>query len=109
MINPGVRKLVTLLNDHCFVTTDSGDGKTHDFPCDRPYAYVTIRVSSPSPGTLVLEAMRLRDVLRKHGVDVVPMNEEGNPCIQATFDPADLTAMIDLQHVTDEMLKEPSA
>lgn len=98
-LNPGIRKLVALLNANGFHTCDSGDGVTHEFGCDRENAYVVMQVA---PEHLVRECSRLRAVLGRHGVDVGPICEEPAPCIQGNFDPATDTAFIDLQHVADK-------
>jgi hypothetical protein len=54
---------------------------------------------------MVEEANRLRDVLAAHGIVVVAMSDEAKPCIQASYDPANGMALIDLQHVHDKDLR----
>lgn len=103
-LNPGIRRLVAYLRAHGFATCDSGDGVTHEHECDRDHAYVAMRVR---PDALVSEADRLARVLRDAGVEVQPMGMEPTPCIQASYDPADGTALLDLTHVTDDMLGLP--
>lgn len=100
-LNPGIRKLVALLNANGFVTVDSGDGVTHDHDCDREYAYV---VCQTEPDLLLRETDGLVALMAKHGVSVMAQSEDGTPCIQATYDPIDGSALIDLMNVTDAML-----
>jgi hypothetical protein len=105
-LNPGIRKLVTALNEAGFNTTDSGDGETHDHACDRPYGYVVI-ISEPAK--LVSESDRLKEVLDTLGLTVVPQAMEPPPeglcTVQAMYCPADGFAIIDLSHVHDRMLR----
>jgi hypothetical protein len=100
-LNPNIRFTVTYLQSQGFNTVDSGDGKTHAHECDRDYAYVSIRVGSHR---LLDEADRLYMLLLKLGV---PMGEVGpadspRPCIQATYDPVNGFAIIDLMYVDDD-------
>ena len=41
-LNPGIVKTVKMLNDAGYTTTDSGDGETHDYECDRDVGYVVV-------------------------------------------------------------------
>jgi hypothetical protein len=104
-LNPGIVKLVTLLYQNGFYTCDSGDGKTHDYECDRDHAYVSMTVD---PDRLVEETRRLQRVLRDHGVELFPQSPEDRPFVQASFDPANEFAVIDLCFVDDTMIKEPA-
>lgn len=36
-LNPGIARTVQWLNSQGFMTTDSGDGATHDHECDRDH------------------------------------------------------------------------
>lgn len=101
-MNPGIVKIVELLNQSGFTTVDSGDGETHDFECDREYAYVAI---STEPEKLVSETIRLRALMVKCGIEIEAMNNDEKPCIQASFDPANGLALIDLQYVSDKLLR----
>lgn len=101
-LNPGIRRVVALLNVNGFETTDSGDGKTHDHPCDRDYAYVVIRTEV---SRLANESDRLVALMAGAGVKVGPSNDRDEPCIEASFDPVDRTALIQLMHVDDELLR----
>lgn len=102
-LNPGIRRLVKWLNAMGFKTVGSGDGRTHDFGCDRDHAYVVIRVE---PEKLVAEADRLSNELYAIGIIVEAQSEELHPCIQATYDPlcSEMPASLDLMNVTDEMM-----
>lgn len=107
-INPGIVRLVTILRAHDFQTTDSGDGETHAYECDRSYGYVVIRVEDPA--NLVPESHRLQSVLLAYGIRTGPMveeNEESPPTIQANYSPDDGFAFIDLSHVHDRQLAPP--
>ena len=94
-LNPGIRNVVKWLNEQGLTTCDSGDGQTHDHECDRDYPYVVI-VSQPD--RLVSDACMLRALLGYRGIEIQPQ-APGVPCIQATFDPANGTALIDLMGV----------
>lgn len=106
-LNPGIRKLVGALNEAGFATTDSGDGRTHDYACDRPYGYIVVLV--PDKNDLVAASDRLRGLLERLGLRVVPQAEEAPPAgsctIQATYCPVDGYAVIDISHVHDRMLR----
>lgn len=104
-LNPGIRRIVTWFNDMGFTTIDSGDGKTHDFECDRDYAYVVIKID---PAQMVSGADRLKTILEEHGVCIGPIGPEGDltPCMQASYDPVQGAAFIDVMNVTDDMLPE---
>lgn len=105
-IDPGVRMLVSLLRQHGFETTDSGDGKTKgDDGLDVPHVHMTCHAQ-----LMAFEADRLHRVLSLHGVTVQPIDDPKSPCIQATYDPAavDSTGVISLFGVTDAMIRPPS-
>lgn len=108
-LNPGIQKVVTLLNEHGFKTCDSGDGETHEHACDRPYGYVVIQTSAD---ILVNESVRLMLLLRENGVLVEPIGLNADhpdgpigTCIQANYDPVNGLALIDVQNIHDRMLK----
>jgi hypothetical protein len=101
-LNPGIRKLVRILRDAGFNTVDSGDGRTHEHVCDREYAYVSIRVGEPQH--LIDKSRALQVLLAGLGVSIQEIGLEERPCIQATYDPANNLAMIDLAYVDDTML-----
>lgn len=101
-LNPGIRRTVVWLNEvGGFRTTDSGDGKTHDYGCDRDHPYIVITVDKPEK-FLVKEANRLHTVLLYRGIEVVPVGE-GGPCIQASYDPVNEIGVIDLSNVDDAL------
>lgn len=100
-LNPGIRNLVAYLRARGFDTCDSGDGVTHEAECDRDYAYVSIETRAAH---LVPETHRLVDVVLNAGIRIRPQSMANEPCIQATYDPANGVAIIDLMHVTDAML-----
>jgi hypothetical protein len=101
-LNPGIRETVRFLRDAGFHTCDSGDGVTHEFECDRDYPYVTIQVA---PEDLVKEARRLRDLLLERGVPLDAIGPEYDMAsIQASYDPFNETALLDLIGVDDALL-----
>lgn len=100
-INPGIRKTVEWLNSQGFPTVDSGDGETHDYTCDRDYPYVTIRVVDYT--TLIVETERLLAAIKPRVAGCVDVGFDG-PSIQASYDPVNHIALIDLMHVTDKLL-----
>ena len=101
-MNPGIIKFVKLLNDNGFITCDSGDGETHDFECDRDIPYVVIK---SSPDNLVQESHRLLDLLKSLSIDVQQCNVDSLPAIQASYDPINRLAFIDVTNVSDKNLK----
>jgi len=103
-LNENIKFTVEFLQKAGFVTVDSGDGETHACECDRDYAYVSIRVRAHN---MLSEADRLCALLKTHGIDIYELRskdyEEDNvpPCIQATYDPGDGSANIDLMYLDD--------
>lgn len=113
-MNPGIRRTVQWLRSHGFQTCDSGDGKTREHECDRPTAYVTIRVA---PEKMHEEADRLFALLKAHGVDleadyekIAEAHAEGKlnegdtvflATLEAMYAPADGVAVLDLACVDD--------
>jgi len=101
-LNPGIRRLVGWLRANGFDTCDSGDGQTHDHECDRSYPYVTIIAPK---WELVAQADRLNRLLVDVGVPIRSISEEPlHGAIQATYDPADGSGVIDLTGVSDKDL-----
>lgn len=108
-LNPGIRRTVAFLRAHGFDTCDSGDGRTHDHPCDRPYPYVTMRCD---PARLAAESDRLRGALTATGVLVVnstrAWDHDGDSpagvTIGASYDPCDGVGVIDLAGLDDDRL-----
>lgn len=115
-MNPGIRRTVQWLRDNGFKTCDSGDGKTHEHECDRPIAYVTIRVD---PSQLSAECDRLLLLLKDHGVDLaaeyekmgdayqsgtLDLETQSFPTLQAQYGPVDGVATLDLACVDDALM-----
>lgn len=103
-LDPGIRNVVEWLQGLGFHTTDSGDGKTKigidEDAIDIPHVFMTVK-----PSDLVGHAGHLMAYLRAIGIEVTPMGlDEKRPTIEATYDPADGTAVIALYGVDDEML-----
>lgn len=106
-LNPGIRELVGFLRSYQFDTCDSGDGKAHDHGCDRSHPYVGIHTK---PSTLAADADSLLRLLAENGIAIDPIGPDpAAPSIQATYDPADGIAVIDLIGVDDEMLRRGRA
>lgn len=104
-INPGICRVVALLNDHGFTTCDSGDGETGDHTCDREVGYVSCTVSDPD--ALASEARRLRALLESRGVQLASIGDDG-VYLQASYDPIDGVAILDVEGIHDRMLDKPS-
>jgi hypothetical protein len=100
-VNPKIRGTVAWLNANGFRTCDSGDGATHDYECDRDYPYVVIQVGGAAE--IVPSAHRLVGLLRGRGIPLAPVGQ-GDVWMQATYDPVDGTAMIELCGMDDDML-----
>ncbi len=99
-LNPGIVKTVALLREWGYDTCDSGDGKTHDFECDRDCAYVVMVVHNQYE--LVAQANILRAMLCDRGVDL--QQQPTMPFLQASYCPVDHIAVLDLNGVDDAML-----
>lgn len=92
-LDPGIRGVVRFLNLNGFRTTDSGDGVSkagsgQDFD-PVPHVHMVVR-----PERMLDEAERLLFALRT--IEVTP----DGMSIQATYDPADGTAVLSLYGVT---------
>jgi hypothetical protein len=97
-LNPGIREVVSLLREHGFDTTDSGDGVTNiaaDMEGAIPVPHVHCMVSVDR---IVLEALRMMQVLIDNGVEPFP------GCVQAMYSPVDGIASVSVFGVDDEML-----
>ena len=95
-LSPGVRELVVWLNAWGFETVDSGDGSNYAAGMEGAMDCPMVAIVA-SPDDLVQDAVDLMDLLRDRGVKFGP--EEGQPRIQAIFDPADGSAVIVLTDV----------
>lgn len=109
-LNPGIVRTLEWLRKHGFETTDSGDGKTHQFGCDLPVPYVHMSVLPAS--ALVDKADMLLRLLNKMGISFADdaFNDEGEmigPHIEAHYSPADGLATISLFNVHDATLFDP--
>ena len=103
-LDPGIRRLVQLLVENDFETTDSGDGKTKlaEFGgdldgeiLDTPHVFIGL-----DPDAFALrETDRIRDVLRDAGVPVEPGD------VQLSYDPADESCIVMVLGIDDSMLK----
>jgi len=100
-LNPGIRRTVKLFNDLGFITVDSGDGEAHEFDCDRECGYVVIRAEW---GMLVTTAKSLALALRARGVALAAVGKVGATTIQASYDPVDDSAIIDINNITDKIM-----
>ena len=103
-MNPGIRKTVAWLRSKGFETTDSGDGETNTYECDRSIPYISIMVD---PARMAEESNRLLNLLRDSGLKIGAMTGDiTEPCIQATYDPGNKIAIIDLTGVKDSSLED---
>jgi len=98
-LSPGVRDLVVMLNNHGFVTCDSGDGSNfkEGMDCASPEPMIAMKVKDQS--VLVSEANRLYYMLQSKGVKFPEKFDEKAPGIQASYNPADGHAIIILVNV----------
>lgn len=109
-LDPGIRLTVKRLRDNGFETTDSGDGKTKLLPgsiYDPTEVFTFPHVACVIDyEALLREATRLLHLLEDIGIIVRPIGYgDGNhPAIQASFDPSNLTAVIELLNVDDLIL-----
>ena len=99
-LNPNIEKVVQSLQDAGFSTTDSGDGATHDHECDRPYPYVAMTCD---PTFLAEDAHDLKEWCEEQGIDVGSVGDD--VWIQASYDPGNKSAILELVGVTDDDLR----
>lgn len=128
-LDPGIRRLVRLLVDNDFETTDSGDGVSKfdadgkplpGWESDDPSFEWVMRVPHvwirTEPAVLAAACNRLMGVLEDAGVTLKPIGfSEETPCIQGTYDPmlrdpddGQRFALICLTGVSDADLREES-
>jgi hypothetical protein len=100
-LDPGIRRLVRLLNDNGFKTCDSGDGRSKFGPDGKPLPEwksdddrfewvmdVPHVAMSCEPFNLVTEVDRLCGVLQSIGIKVEPMNPDGDTVsVQGSYEP----------------------
>lgn len=126
-LDPGIRRLVRLLVDHGFETTDSGDGKSKfdadgkplpGWESDDPSFEWVMRVPHvfmrTDPGALASECDRLLRVLEDAGITINPIGPTDDaPSMQGTYDPTirdhhngQRYAIITLTGVSDSDLRD---
>lgn len=104
-LDPGIRKTVKWLRERGFETADSGDGVTKagaiadGDALDYPHVFISCFNED-----IVSESCRLMRKLSELGCLCESIGPDNKPCIQATFDPADDSACIELRHVNDARL-----
>ena len=97
-LDPGIRRMVTLLRKHRFVTSDSGDGQTKPAAGDGE-ALQTSHVFIVVPfDVLIKEALRLQYVLHVNGIP----RREGQ--VQANYDPYNNVAILMVLGISDSDL-----
>lgn len=101
-LSPGIRLTVAALTAAGFDTCDSGDGETHQDSGEREGPFVVIKSSGRN---LTAEAVELMQFLQHNGIEVVQIGVNGVQ-IQATYDPADDTAIIDVSGIHDRLLPD---
>jgi hypothetical protein len=104
LLDPGIREVVRWLRDNGFETTDSGDGKSKpadERVLDYPHVFMVTTQNSMRSTVLSLASMVVNDL----GIKPVPYGADGGPWIQLSFDPVTRTAIIELSHLDDSMLK----
>lgn len=102
-LNPGIRRVVALLNKAGWTTIDSGDGETHEFGCDREVGYVVIKLDRDAPGfDLEVATTDVYEFLRAHGVTFG--SGEDDVLIQGSYSPVDGLALVDIHGIHDRML-----
>lgn len=89
-MNKGIIKTVEWLQAKGYVTTDSGDGETHDYECDLDIPYVHMQVDKDD---MAYEARNLMLDLTELGIEV----DSGD--IQATYDPVDDIGVLSLFNI----------
>lgn len=102
-INPGIRRVVALINSFGFQTCDSGDGRTHDHPCDRDHGYVVVRL--PPWADLIAASLWLQHKLSIH----LRPDRLQRVTISASYNPRDGIKLIDVSPITDADLNGDDA
>lgn len=101
-LDPGIRETVRRLREWGYNTVDSGDGVSKPpvgRDLDIPHVFITVAAF----GTLLIEADHLKHELRKAGIPVRAQGRAARVWIQATYDPADGTAIIGVYGLNDAM------
>ena len=103
-LSPGIRRMVMLLREAGFNTTDSGDGKSNA-GMDCAFNYPNIHIVC-NPSQLVAKADDLNRLLKGLGI-IVGGDYEG-PTIQASYNPIDGKGVVSLFYVDDSFLGDES-
>lgn len=105
-ITPGIVNLVAWLQDHRFITTDSGDGISNvqcfmECALETPNVFMDVKKDNA-----FAEADRLKQLLADRGVE---LSESHMPSLVMQYDPGIGTVCMYLLGVTDEMMgwKDP--
>lgn len=109
-INPGVVKLVAMLQAHGFNTTDSGDGVTNvplmEGVLARPHIFIVVE-----PDKMIYESHRLYELMQDKAnfdqdVEMIPPQPTG--VIEVSYSPIDKTAVIGLLNLDDDFVFGPN-
>jgi hypothetical protein len=102
-LNPGIVKMVELINSMGFRTTDSGDGETHDHECDRDVGYVVVVLRADQK--LHESADTIARKLMERGVKLATPGSAEGTLIHSSYSPNDGVRLVDIHNVHDRMLK----
>jgi len=102
IINPGIRRIVALLNEAGWETCDSGDGETRRCACDRDVGYVVVKLDLDR-FDLEVATVDVYEFLRTHGI--VFGHGPGEALISGSYSPIDGLALVNVHGVHDRMLK----
>lgn len=99
-LNPGIREVVSLLRQHGYDTTDSGDGITNiaagmEGAIPAPHVHCVI-----DPASFMHAANKIVALLLLNGVEVQP------GMVQVVYDPMDGVCTVSVYGINDEMLLE---
>lgn len=111
-LDPGIRRVVEWLDERGFDTCASGDGRSKPgkkreqedgvtWAFDYPHVFMRVQ----PPKRLIYEANRLHRCLASIGIGSCNVGTPNGVWIQATYDPRNLTAVIELAGVDDELLQ----
>ncbi len=96
-LDPGIRETVRRLNEWGFETTDSGDGVTKGEDGESvPHVYVRCEAHH-----MISVARQLKILLERAGFCVEPVGPGDGIFIQATYDPANESAIVAVVGVRD--------
>jgi hypothetical protein len=109
-INPGIVKLVAMLQAHGFNTTDSGDGVTNvplmECVLETPHVFMKV-----DPDKMIAESNRLYELMRDKAnfdqdIEMIPPQPTG--AIEVSYSPIDKTAVIALLNLDDDFVFGPN-